>query len=115
MAIAIKPGEIYECPDMRFGESSKGDWAFFSVNAKKGYDKIKVFASNPTTVRDAKAVKVVSIDHAELKSRLDERTQKWYKDYVVTCTLAPAESKQRGSDFEEASEEDIDKMFGLNF
>ena len=115
MAITIKPGEIYECEDMHFGESAKGDWAFFSVKAKKGYDRIKIFAKNPNAVRDAKAVKVISIENVELKSRLDERTQKWFKDYTVTATLEQAESARQGSGSAWAdSPDEVDAIFGLD-
>lgn len=115
MSVTVKPGEVYECNDMRFGESSKGDWAFFSVNAKKGYDKIKIFAKNPTAVRDAKAVKVMSIENVELKSRLDERSGKWFKDYTVTAVLEQAESSRQGSGSAWVeSPAEVDAMFGLD-
>lgn len=115
MAITIKPGEVYECTEMKVGESSRGDWAFFNVLAKKGYNKVKVFAKNPASIRDAKAVKVISIDQVELKSRLDERNGKWYTDYTVTATLEKAESaRQGGGSAWEDTPDSVDKMFGLD-
>ena len=114
MSINIKVGETYECVDFKEGEGSRGKWAFFKVKAKKGYDVVNVWASNPDSVHAVTAVKVKSIDNVELKSRLDERSQKWYKDYNVTCTLERAESARQGagSGFMD-SEEDINKLFGL--
>ena len=112
MSISIKPNTVYECADLREGEGAKGKWLFFKVKAKKGYDAINVWASNPGSVSKATAVKVLSIDNVELKSRLDERSQKWYKDYNVTCTLERAESGRQGagSGFVD-TEEDINKLF----
>lgn len=114
MSINIKVGEVYECADFRSGESAKGKWAFFKVKAKKGFDAVNVWASNPQSIPNATAVKVLSIDNVELKSRLDERSQKWYKDYNVTATLERAESARQGagSGFTE-TEEDINALFGL--
>lgn len=114
MSINVKVGEVYECTDFRSGEGQRGAWAFFKVKAKKGYDAMNVWASNPQSINGATAVKIVSIDNVELKSRLDERANKWYKDYNVTATLERAESARQGagSGFIEA-EEDINKLFGL--
>ena len=114
MSINIKVGETYECEDLRSGEGQRGKWWFFKVKAKKGYDVVNVWATNPASLNGATAVKVVSIDNVELKSRLDERSQKWFKDYNVTCTLERAESGRQGagSGFAD-SEEDINKLFGL--
>ena len=97
MAINIKPNTIYDCPDLKEGESGKGKWAFFHVKAKKGYDAVTVWASNPIDIHAATAVKVLSIDNVELKSRLDERSQKWFKDYNVTARLERAESGRQGA------------------
>ena len=110
----VKVGTVYECPELRCGEGQRGAWAFFRVKAKKGYDSLNVWASNPANINGATAVKVISIDNVELKSRLDERSQKWYKDYNVTCTLERAESGRQGagSGFVD-TEEDINKLFGL--
>lgn len=112
--IKVKIGEIYECPDLKEGEGAKGKWAFFRVKAKKGYDAINIWATNPIDIHAATAVKVLSIDQVELKSKLDERSQKWFKDYNVTCKLERAESGRQGagSGFVE-TEEDINKLFGL--
>lgn len=114
MSINVKVGEVYECTDFRSGEGQRGAWAFFKVKAKKGYDTLNVWASNPQSINGATAVKVISIDNVELKSRLDERANKWYKDYNVTATLERAESARQGagSGFVDA-EEDINKLFGL--
>lgn len=110
----VKVGAVYECPELRSGEGQRGAWAFFKIKAKKGYDSLNVWASNPQSINGATAVKVVSIDAVELKSRLDERSQKWYKDYNVTATLERAESGRQGagSGFMD-TEEDINKLFGL--
>lgn len=97
MSINIKVGETYECTDFKEGEGSRGKWAFFRVKAKKGYDVVNVWASNPDSVHAATAVKVKSIDNVELKSRLDERSNKWYKDYNVTATLERVESGRQGA------------------
>lgn len=115
MSINIKVGETYECTEFKSGEGQRGKWAFFKVKAKKGYDVVNVWASNPQSINGATACKVVSIDNVELKSRLDERSQKWYKDYNVTCTLERAESGRQGagSGFVD-TEEDINKLFGLS-
>lgn len=114
MSVKLKVGEVYDCPELRSGESGKGAWAFFRLKAPKGYDSMNVWASNPINIKGATAVKVISIDHVELKSRLDEKSQKWFKDYNVTCTLERAASGRQGagSGFVD-SEEDINKLFGL--
>lgn len=114
MSVKVKVGETYECPELRSGEGAKGAWAFFRLKAAKGYDTINVWASNPLNVKSAAAVKVLSIDQVELKSRLDEKSQKWYKDYNVTCTLERTEISRQGagSGFVD-TEEDINKLFGL--
>lgn len=114
MAINIKLNAVYECPDLKEGESGKGKWAFFHVKAKKGYDAINVWATNPVDIHAAKAVRVLSIENVELKSRLDERSNKWYKDYNVTCKLERTEAGRQGagSGFID-TEEDINKLFGL--
>jgi len=114
MSISVKVGETYECTDFRSGTGQKGAWAFFKIHAKKGYDTMNVWASNPERIREPKAVKIKSIDNVELKSRLDERSQKWYKDYNVTCTLEVTESGRQGagSGFTD-TEEDLNKLFGL--
>lgn len=111
MSIKIKAGEVYKCPDMRLGESDKGAWAFFKVKAAKGYDSMNIWATNPQDIKGAQAVRIVKIDVVELKSRLDERSQKWYKDYNVTCTLEKALAN--GDDFVPASLDDLDTLFGL--
>lgn len=114
MSVKVKVGEIYDCPELRSGESGKGAWAFFRLKAAKGYDTINVWASNPMNIKNATAVKILSIDQVEMKSRLDEKSQKWFKDYNVTCQLERAESARQGagSGFVDA-EEDINKLFGL--
>lgn len=114
MSINVKLNEIYNCPDLREGEGTKGRWAFFRVKAKKGYDQICVWASNPNDIHAATAVKILSIENVDLKSRLDEKSGKWFKDYNVTCKLERAESGRQGagSGFVE-TEEDINKLFGL--
>lgn len=95
--IRIKVGEVIECPELREGDGARGKWAFFRVKAKKGYDVVNVWASNPDNIHAATAVKILSIDQVELKSRLDERSQKWFKDYNVTAKLERAESGRQGA------------------
>lgn len=114
MAINVKVGEVYDCPDLKSGQGNRGKWAFFKVKAKKGYDVVNVWASNPESINAAKAVKVLAIENVELKSRLDENSQKWYKDFNVTAKLERAESGRQGagSGFMD-TEEDINKLFGL--
>ena len=109
----VKVGEVYECPELRCCESGKVKWAFFKVKAKKGYDTLNVWASNPANISGATAVKVISIDNVELKSRLDERSNKWYKDYNVTATLERAESGRQGagSGFVDADEDFLNNLF----
>lgn len=112
--VDIKVGEVYDCPDLKTGQGAKGEWGLFRVKAKKGYDQINVWASNAGSIKGATAVKVLEIQHVSLKSRLDEKSQKWFKDYNVTCKLERAESGRQGagSGFIE-TEEDINKLFGL--
>lgn len=111
MSINIKIGAVYPATDFRSGSGAKGAWAFFKVKAKKGYDQVNVWAANADGLSYAPAFKVEAITNVELKSRLDERTQRWYKDYNVTAKLSPAEAK--GEDPAEMTEADIDKMFGI--
>ncbi len=118
MAVVIKVGEIYPCADMRSGEGNKGAWAFFPVRAKKGYDKIKVWASNPGEIRNAASVQIVSIDAVELKAYLNNQTEKWEKDYTCTCTLKQIETRKKSqgaANFTPTSEEELNDLFGLNF
>ena len=98
MGLNIKVGQVYDCVDLKEGNSqTHGKWAFFKVKAKKGYDTINVWATNPDALHAATAAKVLSIDNVELKSRLDDRSQKWFKDYNVTCTVERAESARQGA------------------
>lgn len=112
MSIKIKAGEVYKCPDLRRGESGKGEWAFFKLNAQKGFDCINVWASNPGEIKGAQAVRVVRIDTVELRARLDERSQKWYKDYNVTATLEKA-AANGGDDFMPANLDELNSIFGI--
>jgi len=120
MGVTVKTGDVLDCVDARSGESQRGKWMFFKVKAKKGFDNLNLWVSNPDNVKNATAVKILSIDQVEMKSHLDEKSQKWYKDYNVTCTVERAESGRQGagSGFMDASgfmdtEEDINKLFGL--
>lgn len=118
MAVTIKVGETYPCADMRSGEGAKGAWAFFPVRAKKGYDKIKVWASNPGEIRNAAAVQIVSIDAVEMKAYQNNQTQKWEKDYTCTCTLKQVETNkgnQGATNFTPTSEDELNALFGLQF
>lgn len=119
MAVVVKVGEIYPCGDMRSGEGNKGAWAFFPVRAKKGYDKIKIWASNPGEIRNAASVQIVSIDAVELKAYMNNQTQKWEKDFSATCTLKQMETNRAkqgvGTNFTPTSEDELNELFGLNF
>lgn len=111
MSVKIKVGEVYPCEDIRFGETDKGGWALFRVKAAKGYDSVNVWASNPKDIKGAKAVRIVKVDAIELKSRLDEKSQKWYKDYNVTATLEKA--MLNGDPFMPANLDDLNSIFGI--
>ena len=119
MAIKVKVGEVYDCPDMRSGVSDKGEWAFFRVKAKKGTDSVIVWSSNASAVKNAKAVKILRIDEVNLKARLDERSGKWYKDYSVTAKMELAAGRQGAGtsqtpeEFMAANEADLNALFGL--
>lgn len=112
--VEIKVGQVYECPDLKSGQGAHGEWAMFKVKAKKGYDQIIVWASNASAINGATAVKVVEIVNVKLTSRLDEKSQKWFKDYAVTAKLERAASARQGagSGFMDAPDDD---PFNLNF
>lgn len=111
MSIKLKAGEVYPCPDMRRGESDKGAWAFFKLKAEKGYDFMNVWASNPEDIKGAKAVRIAKVNQVELKARFDERSQKWFRDLNVTCTLEKA--AEDGGDFMPGNLDDLNSLFGL--
>lgn len=115
MAVSVKLGEVYPCKDLKSGNSQKGAWALFSVKAQKGYDRIKVFASNPEDVKNAQAVRIKSIDMVEIKAHLDERSDKWLKDYQITATLERAAAAEDGGNFVPAKAEDGDDPFNMFF
>lgn len=113
--VEIKVGNTYECPDLRSGQGGKGEWAFFRLKAKKGYDQITVWASNAGSIAGATAVKVLSIDNVKMSAKLNEKTNQWYKNFDVTAKLERAESGRQGagSGFLPESEDEINALFGL--
>lgn len=114
MAITVKPGEVYPAKDFRTGQGSKGAWALFKIKAAKGYDSINIWASNPDGLANAASLKIVSIDNVELRSRLDEKSGKWYKDYNVTATLEKTEDVRfGGGDLAKTEEDFVNSLFGL--
>lgn len=117
MGVVVKPGLVIPAgTNLKSGKSAKGAWAFALVKAQKGYDTIKVWASNAEDIIGALAIEVVSIDAVELKSRLDEKSGKWFKDYSFTATVRECEvPKGKDEDFVPTDEEDINNLFGLNF
>lgn len=126
MSIKFTVGNVYDCPDLRYGTSERGDWALFHMKAAKGFNKINVFASNPSAIRGAAAVKVVAINQAELVSKVSESTGKWFVDYNVTATLeraeptgrktaqtTPTKAKTADSFVTIPDDDEVMKMFGL--
>lgn len=111
MSVKVSVGEVYNCGEMKRGESTKGEWAVFPVKAAKGYDNIKVWATNPQDIKGAQAVRIVKIDRVDLKSRLDEKSQKWFKEYAVTATLEKALAN--GGDFMPGNLDDLNSIFGI--
>ena len=114
MAVTVKAGETYPAKDFRTGRGAKGAWALFKVKAEKGYDTINIWATNPEGLENAAGLKVKRIETVELKARLDEKTNRWYRDYNITAELVKTEDVRFGEKDMAKDEEDfVNSLFGV--
>lgn len=114
MSVVVKAGETYPAKDFRTGTGAKGAWALFKVKAEKGYDTINIWASNPEGLANAAGLKIKRIEAVEVKSRLDEKTNRWYKDYNVTAELVKTEDVRFGEKDQAKNEDDfVNSLFGI--
>lgn len=88
MAFTIKKGDVIPLDTLKSGEGAKGVWAFVTVKADKGFDKIQLWCANAEEARyftgeaTIKDIRSVSISHTQSK----DKTQ-WYTNYSADVVL----------------------------
>ncbi len=88
MAFSIKKGDEISLDEMKSGEGAKGVWAFVTVKAEKGFDKIQLWAVNAEEARyftgtaKVKDILSVSISHTQSKDK-----SRWYDNYSANVIL----------------------------
>ena len=87
MSLKINVGDEFAVTDAKKGESSRGPYFSVVVKAEKGYDKIKIWASNPKDAVNIKGMaRIAAIKSAGISAH--QYNGKWYSDYVVDAVLA---------------------------
>lgn len=94
--VKLEIGKEYSISEAKKGESAKGPYFMFNVKAEKGYDKITVWASNPSEASgfsgSAKVVKIEDVSITATKKQ-SPQGEKWFTNYNVTAKLAQGEAK----------------------
>lgn len=112
MAVAVKTGEIYPAKTLKSGMGKKGAWALLKVKAEKGYDEIDIWATNAEELKNPQAVKVVSIDSAQITNQKSPDGTKWYTHYSINAKLSPIAGHSNGDEWV-TPEEDLEDIFKL--
>lgn len=114
MSVTLKTGDVVNAKLMKSGQGQKGPWAFVQKKAEKGYDTITIWAVNPDDIKDAGAVKVLSIEEASITNTKKETPSgpKWYTNYNVRAKLEKVEGYQSGDQWVTA-EDDLEDIFNL--
>lgn len=92
--VEVKEGMTIPIADVKAGESSHGPYWMIPVRAEKGYDKITLWAMNPTEAQHMiGSVKVKSIKAAKISGR--KVNDKWYTDYELRAVLEQGEDRDQ--------------------
>lgn len=87
--ITLKAGSIIPVTEARSGEGQRGAWYKVDARAEKGYDKITVWATNPSDAKNIQgAAEIVKITSVTLTGH--SYNGRWYSDYTINAELKQA-------------------------
>ena len=119
MSLKLEAGKVYPLTDgLKSGISKQNKkYAFFRVKAEKGTDSITVWIDNPDAVKNATAVKILTINGLGISNSKKEMPGMdkpyWYKNYDAHVTVEAAAGV--GSWKDEPDEDELNKIFGAGF
>ena len=94
--VTVRQGTVLLRETLKSGEKNGKKWLLGRVDAVSGYDKITVWADNPTELRTDGDLEVVSISTVVKKNEkyTDKNgEEKWADKYEVNATLRPVETQ----------------------
>ena len=88
-------GTIIKKDTLRDGVHEEEKWMFGIVYAEKGYDKIQVWANNPSELdknSDLVIEKITSVAMKAKKYKTKDGEEKWDKEVVIQANLKPVDN-----------------------
>jgi len=102
-------GDVISCSGAKSGTSQNGKaWMLIPVKAEEGFNKLTLWVKNPEDARNARYVKIKSIDNASVTSR--KTNDKYYTDMSVTARVE-ALSGMADEGFKDISDDPLDDLF----